>query len=136
MPSAARRHTLVLLPETYCVCRLLAERPLPVLPVEAGFVSVTRTAAELSLVLPEEYAPPGARVERGFRAFSLEGSLPFELVGVLASVLEPLAAVGVSIFAVSTFDTDTVLVREEDRSRAEAALRAAGHTIRTEKGKG
>lgn len=129
----ALRLTLVLLPETYCVCRLPAEAPLPALPAEAKFVSVTRTADELSLVLPEAHAPREARCERGFRAFAIEGPLPFEQVGVLASVLNPLAEAGVSIFAVSTFDTDTVLVRGADRSRAEAALQAAGHTIRLEK---
>ncbi len=111
------------------VCRLPKEAAVPELPAGAAFASVTRTARELSVVVPEPAAPPGATVERGFRAMTVEGPLPFDAVGVLASVATPLADAGISLLAIGTFDTDWVLVRGDDLARAVDALRAAGHTV-------
>jgi uncharacterized protein len=127
----------------YAICRLDPSAPLPELhPSDGGdgghepergrgFVggalfSATRTAAELSIVCPEEDAPPGGRCEPGWRAMSLEGPIPFETTGVLAALASALGAAGISIFAVSTFDTDYLLVRGADAVRAEAALVTAG----------
>ncbi|HEY7848912.1 MAG TPA: ACT domain-containing protein, partial [Ktedonobacterales bacterium] len=84
---------------------------------------------ELSLVLPEASAPEGATTEAGWRALRVAGPLDFALIGVLASLAEPLAQAGVSIFAISTYDTDYLLVREVALTEALTALRAAGHTI-------
>ena len=97
--------------------------------VEGGFFSVTRTDDELSMVCPEEVVPDEARSEEGWRALKLEGPFEFSEVGVLASVAAPLAEAGVRIFAVSTFDTDYVLVKEEQLSPAVAALRGRGHEV-------
>ena len=106
------------------VCRLKASERIPswALELHEGFVSITRTPDELSIVCPEEAVPPDTTVEEGFRALVLPGPIPFTETGVLASVAVPLAAAGVSIFAVSTFDTDYVLVRETDLEAALAAL--------------
>lgn len=81
------------------------------------------------MVCLEGEEPKGARAESGWRAFRVAGTLDFALTGVLAALATPLAAAGVSIFAVSTFDTDYVLVK--DLPKARKALEAAGHAFLT-----
>jgi uncharacterized protein len=95
----------------------------------AALHAVVRTPAELTVVGPADAVPDGVRAERGWRALSVEGPLDLALTGVLAALLEPLARAGVAIFAVSTFDTDHVLVRADRLDDAVAALRAAGHRV-------
>jgi hypothetical protein len=123
------------LPARLAVCRLERESDAGAPPpIAAGeFLSVTHAPGEISVVCEERFAPPGARVEGGWAALRLEGPIPFEATGVLASLAAPLAAAAVGIFAVSTYDTDYVLVKEADASRAQAALEAAGFTFRSEK---
>ncbi len=121
--------TLILAPERFAVCRLPAGAPVPALPLNASLVAVTITPEECSLVLPEDAAPEGAMVEASWRALRVAGILDFSLTGVLASLAIPLAQAQVSIFAVSTYDTDYLLVPEASIEVALAALRAAGHTI-------
>ena len=123
--------TLVLLDGRFAVCRLAPGDEVPAWATGGALTSVTRTPAELSVVSAESAVPEGTRCERGWRAFQIEGPLDFGLTGILASVLAPLAEAGVSIFAVSTFDTDYVLVKEENVERAAAALAAAGHRVVT-----
>ncbi len=114
-----------LLPQTLDICRLEPEAPLPSW-VGPGFFSITRTPDELSIVC--ENAPLSVqRCERGWRAFKVEGPLDFSLTGILSSIAAPLAAARVSLFAISTFDTDYVLVR--DVAAASAALREAGFKL-------
>jgi hypothetical protein len=126
-----RRHelTLIVLPGTYAVCRLPADAAFPDWAV-GDLVSVTQTVEELSVVCREDAVPEGVRCERGWRCLRVDGALDFSLVGVLASLLVPLAEAGVSVFALSTFDTDYLLVRDGDLARATRALEAAGQAIR------
>ena len=93
------------------------------------FVSVTRTSDELSVVCPAAAVPSGTKCDNGWRAFQVAGPLDFSLTGILLSVAEPLAAAGVSIFAVSTYDTDYVLVKADLLEKAMQSLSAAGHTV-------
>lgn len=93
-------------------------------------MSVTRTALELSVVCAEAMVPESAHAERNRRLLQIEGTLAFTLIGVLASVAAPLAAAEISIFAVSTYDTDYLLVSEKDLQRATEVLDTAGHTVR------
>lgn len=95
-----------------------------------GLVSITRTPTVLSLVCPADRAPRGVQVEAGWRLLSVRGPLAFTLTGIIAAVADALAAAGVTLFAMCTFDTDHVLVRAVDLSRAVAALRDAGHEVR------
>ena len=97
-----------------------------------GFCCVTRTAHEFSLVCEESRIPADVPSERGWVALKLEGPFPFSMTGVLASFLEPLAAARIPIFAVSTFDTDYVLVKREHLETAERALETAGHSFAAE----
>lgn len=117
------------LPGTFAVCRLAPDAAVPAWAAGGPFISVTRTADELSVVCPEPAVPEEVRAERGWRCLRVAGPLAFGLVGVLASLLEPLGRAGVSAFAVSTFDTDYLLVRADDLPRAVDALRAAGHVV-------
>lgn len=93
------------------------------------FFSITRTPEELSVVVPQEHVPESITCQRDFRALQVAGPLAFDQVGVLASLATPLADAGISIFAISTYDTDYILVRQADLLRALEALRAAGHTV-------
>lgn len=120
---------LSVLPGRYAVCRLEPGAPVPSGVLDAAFASVTRTSDELSVVCPEGLAPAGSRVEPGWRAIRLHGPFDFALTGILASVASPLAAAGIGIFALATFDTDFVLVKDADLARALEALRAAGHEL-------
>jgi hypothetical protein len=115
---------LLVLAGRYTICRLPADASVP-----AAFFSVTRTPDELSMVCEEAQAPAGTRCESGWRMLQVAGPLAFSLTGVLAGIAGPLAEAGVSIFAISTFDTDYVLVKEENLEKAMAALRAAGHRV-------
>jgi GNAT superfamily N-acetyltransferase len=111
------------------VCRLHPESEVPEWAVTGGFFSVTRTGDELSVVCLETEVPGSVRSERGWRALMLEGPFEFSEVGVLASVAVPLAEARVGIFALSTFDTDYVLVKEEQLGSTVAALRGRGHEV-------
>jgi uncharacterized protein len=118
------------LKERLAVCRMAADAPIPVWVDGLEFYSATRTADELSIVCPEnriDRSSAEIKVESGWVALKLEGPFPFSMTGVLASFLRPLAEAQIPIFAVSTFYTDYVLVKEENLQRAAAALRAAGH---------
>jgi uncharacterized protein len=115
------------LPSSFAICRLAPDAPAP--DTTALFISITRTADELSLICPTDQVPQNAKCESPWICFKLEGPFPFSLTGVLASFLDPLAQSGVPIFAVSTFDTDYVLVKEEYAAKALQALQAAGHEL-------
>jgi hypothetical protein len=116
---------LALHPERFAVCRFAPDDPLPAWVFHAGATtwSLTRTPRELSLVCPEDDLPPSVeRTERGWRAFELEGPIRFDETGVLAGLAAPLADAGIPVFAISTYDTDLLLVRERDLERAAALL--------------
>lgn len=116
---------------TLAVCRLAPKAPVPAWAFSSGpLCSVTRTREELSVVCLEACVPIGVRCERGWLALKVEGPLDFGLTGILDALTDPLARAGVSIFAVSTFDTDYLMIREAQLEEAEAALRAAGHSLR------
>ncbi len=119
---------LTLLPARLGVCRLTAEAPMPAW-VGGELTAVTRTPDELSVVCDEQGIPDGVQAEMGWRALKVAGPLDFSLTGVLAALAGPLAAVKISIFALSTFDTDYILVKETALSAAVQTLRSAGHHI-------
>ena len=118
-------------PELLAVCRLPADAALPEWLPEHGFCSVTRTADELSVVCRETAVPGSVSAETGWCAFQVAGPLAFEEIAIVAALAAPLAEARVSIFVVSTFDTDWVLVPERDHESAVAAWRSAGHRVET-----
>jgi hypothetical protein len=117
------------LPERFAVCRLKRDSALPDWALRGGFFSVTRTDDELSIVCAEENVPQEVRAERGWRCLMVLGPFAFSDIGVLSSLTEPLARAGISLFAISTFDTDYLLVKQENLEKARAALSAAGHQV-------
>jgi hypothetical protein len=112
----------------WAVCRLAADAELPSW-IGAGLTSVTRTPHELSIVCPQESVPADVRAERDWACLQLQGPFAFTLTGVLASFLQPLADARVPIFALSTYDTDWVLIPAARLDDALAALAAAGHPL-------
>lgn len=120
---------LVVLPDMYAVCRLENDAPVPAWATTGPFFSITRTAQELSVVWPQNLVPDGVRCERGWRCLRVAGTMDFSMVGVVASLVTPLAEAGISVFVISTFDTDYLLVKENDLGLALKALRAAGQTV-------
>ena len=109
------------------MCRLDSGQPVPAWGLAGGFFAAVQAGSELSIVCEERRVPEGIRAEKGWVALGLEGPFPFSMTGVLAAFLEPLAQAKIPIFAISTFDTDYVLVKQEDTQRAVRALNAAGH---------
>lgn len=124
-----RKLTVYVRPGDYVVLRLPADAPAPPIEPTDGLVSVTRTGDELSIVCPAELAVPADQVEAGWRLLTVRGPFEFTLTGIMAALAGALAAAGVSLFAVSTYDTDHLLVKHADLDRAVVALRAAGHEV-------
>jgi len=118
----------------FAVCRLAAKESLPAWALCGPFVAVTRTADELSIVCPEEDVPEGVRCEKGWRCVRVCGALDFGEIGILSSLLGPLANARITVFVISTFDTDHVLIKQEHEAQARAALVAAGHEFEDQKG--
>lgn len=94
------------------------------------FFSITRTSDELSIVCLESNVDETVTCEKGWRCLKLHGPFAFSMVGVLSSVTAPLAHAGVSIFAISTYDTDYLLIKQESLEEAVSALGQAGHLVR------
>jgi hypothetical protein len=117
------------LPGWFSVCRFAAGTPPPSWALESTFSSITRTEDELSVVCAADRVPGWVQREDGWRCLALVGPFPFNMVGILLSVLAPLAEAQVGVFAMSTYDTDYVLVKDADLARALEALAVAGHTI-------
>lgn len=123
------RLSLTVQPYLFAVCRLPPESPPPDWASNSRFLSLTRSENELSVVCEQALVPDGVQMEPGWRVLKVAGPLDFNLTGILASLLAPLTRAGISIFALSTFDTDYLLVRQADLERAAAALRRAGFQI-------
>jgi uncharacterized protein len=117
----------------FAIVRLDASAAVPPWVEPGAFSSITRTREELSIVCESSRVPAGVHIdndaERGWRCMKVEGPLDFSLTGVLASLAEPLARAGIPIFAISTFDTDYVLVKAAALDGAIVALESAGHTV-------
>ncbi|MBW4469680.1 MAG: ACT domain-containing protein [Stenomitos rutilans HA7619-LM2] len=123
--------TFSILQEVFAVCRLEPEEPIPVWSLQRLF-SITRTENELSIVCPQVNVPLEAQAsnfEGNWRCLKVEGPLDFALTGILAAIAAPLAEAGISIFAISTYDTDYVLVKQQDLDRAIQTLLQAGHQM-------
>lgn len=120
--------TLQILPEKFAIWQLPPNAPLPKID-DSSFWSVTRTLEELSVVSIAEHAPSDAPKESGWRCIGVKGPLAFELTGILASLSAPLAKAGISIFAISSFNTDYLLVKANQLDLARTTLEQAGYTF-------
>jgi len=122
--------SLVILHDSFAVCKLRADQNIPSWALSGDFCSLTRTPDELSVVCAHEHVPEGVEAVRGWKSLKVEGELDFTSVGILSSLASSLAHVGISMFAISTYDTDYLFVKETDLDRAVTALRKAGHDVR------
>jgi uncharacterized protein len=114
----------------YAIVRLASDATVPAWATRGEFTSVTRTTDELSIVCPIENLPVDLSSDRWI-CLKLEGPFPFSLTGVLLSFIEPLSANGIPIFAIATYDTDYVLIKEESTAAALSTLQDAGHELLT-----
>lgn len=126
---ARKRHNLVHVPGRFAVCKLAHDAPIPPWAIAEGFFSITRTTDELSIVCLQDHVPNGEKCERDWRCIRVAGSMAFTEIGVLASLITPLAQAEISVFTISTFDTDFLLVKESDFERSVVELQQAGHSI-------
>jgi hypothetical protein len=115
----------------YAIVRLSSDAPIPQWAAEGEFTSITRTADELSIVCPIGNLPPEVNSQHRWVGLKLQGPFPFSMTGVLLSFIEPLSSKSIPIFAISTFDTDYVLVQEEFIGVTLRALDEAGHELGT-----
>jgi uncharacterized protein len=124
------RLDIALLPERYAVCRMDAATPPPAWAQRAAFFALIRTPDELCIVCPEKDAPSRVKKVGGWRALRLAGEIDHTgESGVLLTVVEPLARVGVSVFPVTSNDSGYVLVHEPHVEKALATLRSWGHAV-------
>ena len=128
-PMEAPRLQLSLLPDVLAVCRLEPSDRIPEWATRTGFFSVSRTTDQLSIVCANSEVGDEVRASRGWRAIKIEGPLDLDLVGILVSVAVPLAHAGIGILPIGTFDTDYILVRDQQLAQAIKALRATGFHI-------
>jgi len=121
--------SLAILPQRFAICRLSPDDPIPEFLWHSPFWSITRTSDELSVVLSEEIVPADWKAETGWRCLKVIGPLDFGLTGSLASLAMPLCEAGVSIFVISTYDTDCLLLREDNLKKATQILLKSGHVV-------
>jgi hypothetical protein len=106
--------TLSVMSISLAVVRLDPLSHIPFWAIEAGdFFSITKTQEELSIVCAEDRVPQGVKVEKGWRSLKVEGPLDFGMTGILSSLTQPLAEAKISIFAISTFDTDYLMIKKD-----------------------
>jgi hypothetical protein len=129
MQAGTAPRSLIVLPQKIAVCRLSGDASIPPWATEGDFFSITRTADELSIVCLQDAVPEGINSERDWRCLRVAGAMPFAVVGVVAGLTAALAEAGISVFVVSTFDTDYLLTKQEDWAAALEALRRQGYTI-------
>jgi hypothetical protein len=129
MGESKRRFALTLLNGSFAMVRLPPDSHLPPWATGGDFFSATRTSDELSIVCSIDRVPDGVVSERGWRVLKVNGVFALSEVGVLAALSASLAAADVSVFVISTFDTDYLLVHEKQLTAAIAALRNAGHRV-------
>ena len=125
----AARVKLRQLPGSYAISRLGAGDGIPGWADGPGFVSITRTEDELSIVCLQERVPDGVKHDRDWVALKLQGPFAFDETGIVLSVIKPLSENELGIFLVSTFDGDHLLVKATDEPKARTLLGEAGHTI-------
>ncbi len=133
-PAAPIRFAVI--PGEFAICRLASQAPVPAWAEIGDFCSVTRTTDELSVVCRAGEVPPEVRADSGWALLGLRGPLRLDGIGVLRSILDPLAEAAVSVFVVSTYDTDYLLVKQATLGRALDALIAAGHVRVRERQRG
>lgn len=113
----------------FAICRLDSRDPIPSWALIGSFFSISRTSDELSVVCEQANVPTTVKCEAGWKCFRVAGKLDFALTGILASLTAPLAKAGISVFGISTYDTDYLLVKDKEAKRARDVLAKAGYKV-------
>lgn len=121
------------LKKTYAVCRLEKEEQIPSWALKGEYLSITKTEDELSIVCAEECVPENIRCEKSWRILKVLGPLDFSLIGILSDISTTLANNNISIFAISTYDTDYILIKDTDFENGRRSLAEAGYEIESER---
>ena len=121
---------LSLLKDTFAICSLDKNHPIPLWATEGSFFSITHTGNELSIVCNEQSVPHGIKSDKDWKCLKVEGPLDFSLIGIIANISTALAKEEISVFTVSTYDTDYILVKSSLLDKAIAALNKIGHFIK------
>jgi hypothetical protein len=120
---------LEILPASFAICRFPSDAPLPVWWETLPFCSISRTDDELSIICVEQAVPVEVACSRGWMAFKVRGPFALDAIGVLSALTRPLADNYISMMAVSTYETDYILVKRESLDAAIAAFEADGHAV-------
>ena len=124
-----RQLKLSLLEDFFGICVFESNASISEWAGTASFCSITRTEKKLTVVCPQNIIPADIEHERDWRCFRIDGSFDLNQIGVISSLAAPLAQAGISIFVVSSYDTDYILVKEEKVEQAIAVLSGDGHSI-------
>ncbi len=124
-----KKLNLSLLPHLYAVCKFHPDKHIPYWALIGNFVSLTRTAEELSIVCQQDNVPEDVEAERGWRCVQVQGAFDFSVSGINASLALPLADADISVLAIATYSTEYLLVKEKDVERALQVLKRAGHCV-------
>ena len=118
---------LSMLSETFTIHKLSPDASIPEEILKSNFYSVSKTEKELSLVCSEVFEFQSLQSSNGWKCIKVKGPLDFNLTGILASISDILTRGKISIFAISTFDTDYILVKSQEVSLARKKLKKAGY---------
>ena len=130
--KAASQLTLVILRETFAICRLDKNAPIPDWVYQGGPFSITRTKDELSIVCLQINVPKGIVCNQGWSCLKAKGPLDLSSTGIISSITRTLEQEGISLFLISTYDTDYFMVKERDLEKTVFALTEAGKRVEWE----
>lgn len=122
--------SLKVLDDDYSICRLKNTDIVPKWADNSKFSSITRTKNELSIVCIQGAVPPDIKCEKDWKVIKIDSVLEFSMVGIISKISDLLAKNDVSIFVISTFDTDYVLVKSNNLSKTITVLSNAGYKIK------
>lgn len=121
---------IIVLPEVFAICRLTQEQPIPEWALSNSFYSITKSSDELSIICLQSSVPDEVVKNGNWRCLKIAGPLDFSAVGILNSIAQPLAKNGISILAVSTYETDYIFVRQEQLPETLKILIKEGHEVK------
>jgi uncharacterized protein len=129
MSEIEKKLTLKILKDRYSVCRLNKNDEIPKWIFDEEFFSITRTDDELSIVCLQDKIKEDIKCEKDWKVLKIEGPLDFSLVGILSRISTLMANNGISIFAISTYDTDYILIKEESINKVIEVLENNNYNI-------
>ena len=124
-----RKLKLSLLKNKYAICTLPNTAPIPDWALTEILISITRTDKELTIVCKQDMIPSELQSDINWRCFKIDGSFDLNQTGVISSISSPLADAGISIYVISTYDTDYFLVQDQNLQKAISTLSNSGHSI-------